>query len=124
MKVPITDHEESLVIKYIYINYLTETLEQDLSNVEKVNFKLISPYLSLIESTLQVLRLELKKLKEEMKKMNIKVDVANAQIKNEEFMEYHFFVRGYHGTKRIFIYHLRNESSRLLSEYFTGKKPL
>ncbi|MBM7662254.1 hypothetical protein JOC85_003061 [Bacillus mesophilus] len=42
-------------------------------------------------------------MKEEFKRISMKVDVDHAKLINEDFIEYHFFIRGYHGTKRIFV---------------------
>jgi hypothetical protein len=119
MKPNITDEEEQLVEDYIYLTYLIEVLENDHKSIDSLNFKIKEVYEGLIESTLMQLRLELKDIKVEFRKLNAKVE--GPDLVNVEFMEYHYFVRGYHGVHRIFAYHFRNTASKLLEGYFVKK---
>jgi predicted nuclease with TOPRIM domain len=120
MKPAITDEEEKLVEDYIYKTYLIEVLESDHKAIESLNFKIKEPYEQLVESTLKRLRLDVKDIK--VKFRDLKAKVEGPEIVNVEFLEYKYFVRGYHGIRRIFTYHFRNTASKLLEEYFTKKK--
>jgi hypothetical protein len=120
MKPNITDEEEQLVEDYIYKTYLVEVLENDHKSIDSLNFKIKEAYVTLIEATLKQLRLELRDIKVEFKKLKAKVE--GPEVVNVEFMEYHYFVRGYHGVHRIFVYHFKNTASKMLQGYFT-KKP-
>jgi hypothetical protein len=120
MKAKLTDHEEQLVLDYIYKTYLVEVLELDLKGVSTLNFKIKEAYEGLIEATLRRLRKDLSEIKEEFKGLNAKV--VGPEFANEDFIRYQYFVRGYQGEHRFFKYHFRNTASKLLEDYFT-KKP-
>jgi len=40
MKAPIPDHEEDLIVEYIYLNYLINILEYDLKQTKLQRFKI------------------------------------------------------------------------------------
>jgi hypothetical protein len=120
MKPNLTDHEEQLVLDYIYKTYLVEVLELDLKGVSTLNFKIKEAYEGLIEATLRRLRKDLSKIKEEFKRLNAKV--VGPELVNEEFLRYQYFVRGYRGEHRFLKYHFRNTASKILEEYFRGKE--
>jgi hypothetical protein len=119
MKPNLTDHEEQIVLDYIYKTYLVEVLEHDLQGVSTLNFKIVEAYEGLIEATLKRLRSELMAIKVEFKKINAKV--VGPEFANEDFIRYQYFVRGYQGEHRFFKYHFRNTASNLLEKYFTNK---
>jgi hypothetical protein len=119
MKPNLTDHEEKLVLDYIYKTYLVEVLEHDLQGVSTLNFKIVEAYEGLIEATLRRLRKDLSEIKGEFKGLNAKV--VGPEFANEDFIRYQYFVRGYQGEHRFFKYHFRNIASELLEEYFTKR---
>lgn len=114
----IPEHEENIVIDYIYINYLIEVLETDLAYIPTINLKLPEVYLHLIEHTLFNLRTDLKAIRDEMKRLSIKV--YEPMRVNEEFMEYKYVVRGYEGSRRFWDAAMKLEGKRRLEKYFTG----
>ncbi|KAA0547586.1 hypothetical protein FZW96_12120 [Bacillus sp. BGMRC 2118] len=119
MRINLTDEEEQLIEDYIYKTYLINVLEKDHQSIETLNFKLMEPYQHLVESTLKQLRLDIRDIKVKFRKLKAKVE--GPEVVNVEFLEYKYFVRGYQGVKRIFMYHFRNEANKLLERYFLKK---
>lgn len=119
MRINLTDEEEQLIEDYIYKTYLIDLLEKDHQAINSLNFKLKEPYERLFESTLKQLRIEMRDIKSNFKELKAKVE--GPEVVNVEFLEYKYFIRGYQGVKRLFMYHFRNEANRLLESYFLKK---
>jgi hypothetical protein len=120
MKAPIPEHEEQLVVEYIYTTYLIQILENDYQAAGTLNFKIPEVYQNFIEHKLKELRRQLVETKGQMKELKIKV--ADPIRKNEEFMEYAYFPHGYEGKMRFWDAAMVYEGTRRLKELF--KTPL
>lgn len=120
MKANIPEHEVDLIVNYIYMNYLIEVLETDLSNVPKLNFKLPEVYIGLIENTLKAIRKDLRPIREEMNSLKIKVFPARRV--NEEFVEYPYRAHGYEGTQRFWDAAMMMEGKRRLERYLNPRQ--
>lgn len=116
MKAPIPKEQEDMVHDYIIRIYLIDILENDLKVIEKANFKLNEPYINLVESILRKIRIELRDKKVEMKKLKIKV--ADPTRDNEDFVQYDYFVRGYHAFMRYWEPAINMHATKLLEKYF------
>jgi hypothetical protein len=116
MKAPIPEHEEQLVIEYIYTTFLIQILESDHQVSSKLKFKIPESYQGLIETKLKELRWQLVEIKGKMKELKIKV--AEPVRVNEEFVEYAYFPHGYEGTMRFWDAAMAYEGTRRLKALF------
>lgn len=116
MKAPIPEHEEQLVVEYIYTTYLIQTLESDHQTADSLNFKIPEVYQELIEQKLKTLRKQLIEIKGKMKELKIRVD--DPYEVNVEFVEYCYFAHGYEGRMRFWTAAMVYEGTRRLRELF------
>jgi hypothetical protein len=116
MKAPIPEHEENLIVEYIYTSYLFQILENDSQSVGTLKFKIPEVYQNLIENKLKYLRKQLIALKAQMK--DLKIKVADPVRINEEFIEYRYYPHGYEGTMRFWIAAMEYEGTRRLKVLF------
>lgn len=116
MKAPIPEHEEQLIVEYIYTTYLIQILENDHQTVGTLKFKIPEVYQGFIEEKLKYLRRQSADMKVKMKELKIKVD--DPRQVNEEFVEYAYFAHGYEGTMRFWGAAMRYEGTRRLKVLF------
>lgn len=116
MKAPIPEHEEQLIVDFIYTNYLIQNLENDHQNVGRLTFKIPEVYQNVIEQKLKELRNQLKEIKAQMRELKIKV--ADPIVVNEDFIEYPYFPHGYEGRMRFWTAAMAYEGTRRLKELF------
>jgi predicted RNA-binding protein len=115
MKAPISEFEEELISEYIHLEYLIETLENDLNMLNQVPLKIKDPYKLLIEETLKKVRSDLKNVKSKMKELDIKV--FSQRRVDDMFVEYPYFAHGYHGSNKYWDAALIFASSKRMKKY-------
>jgi hypothetical protein len=116
MKAPIPEHEEQLVVEYIYTTYLIQILENDHQTAGTLNFKVPEVYQNVIEHKLKELRRRLFEIKGQMKELKIKV--ADSYEVNVEFVEYPYFAHGAEGRMRFWTAAMEYEGARRLQQLF------
>jgi hypothetical protein len=114
MKAPIPEHEEELVVEFIYTTFLITNLEQDCELVKKLPFKIPEVYEELIENRLKILRRELIEIKKQMRVLKIKVE--KPYYVYEDFVEYAYFAHGYEGRMRFWTAAMNFEGTRRLNK--------
>jgi hypothetical protein len=120
MKAPIPEHEEKLVVEYIYITYLIRILENDYNAVSTLNFKIPEVYQNFIENKLKELRKQLVEIKGKMR--GLKIKVADPYHVYEDFVEYPYFAHGTEGRMRFWTAAMAFEGTRRLKELFNIRK--
>ncbi|WP_445506776.1 hypothetical protein [Niallia sp. 03190] len=112
----ISEEHRKIIEQAIYLPLLLSVLEYDRKVTEQTNgFKLRQVYLDLIEHTMLKVQKDLKIIRDKMRMNNIKV------VKGENdgvFTEYNFFYKGYHEVHRYYNANLRNNTEKLLRDYF------
>lgn len=99
----------------IYLPMLITILERDRVAIEGGPFKLKTPYLTLIDGALTLLRAELKETNAYLRRNNMQVIRGKS---DETFTNYTFIRGGYEDIRRYSNVRLRNRSDELLGEYF------
>jgi hypothetical protein len=120
MKVPIPEHEEELVVEFIYTTFLITNLEQDHVFVRELPFKIPDVYKELIENRLRILRRELIEIKKQMRALKIRVE--EPYYVHDDFIEYPYFAHGYEGRMRFWTAAMNLEGTRKLNQIM--KSPL
>ncbi|MBY0223531.1 hypothetical protein ABZ756_08010 [Mammaliicoccus sciuri] len=99
---------------HIYLPMLMTILERDRQLVEKVPFKLKSPYLNLLEDAMNSVTTDLQKTAVYLRQHKMKVI---RQSSDELFTEYLFVHDGYEDYRRYLNVRLRNRTEELLNQY-------
>lgn len=99
----------------IYLPMLITILERDRAAFEIGPFKLRSPYLSLIDGALTLVRAELKATNSYLRRNNMQVLRGESDA---TFTDYTFIRGGYEDRRRYLNVRLRNRSEELLGMYF------
>ncbi|UAL49783.1 hypothetical protein K7887_22720 (plasmid) [Sutcliffiella horikoshii] len=102
--------------QYIILNLLIDTLERELKSIEASTIRLQKPYLELTENILSQGRKELIATKQLMRKKGIRV--FDKTIRNEDFWDYKYLIRGYEGNFNYLKYALKMKMEKRLLEYF------
>ena len=99
---------------YIYLPMLLTIMERDRRLLEKVPFKLKSPYLNLLDETMNTVSKDLQTSVLYLRQHKMKVV---RQSTDELFTEYIFLHDGYQDIRRYLNVRLRNRSEELLNLY-------
>ncbi|WP_153732434.1 hypothetical protein [Sporosarcina obsidiansis] len=99
---------------HIYLPMLMTILERDRRLVEQVPFKLKSPYLNLLDETMNAVTADLQKTAVYLRQHKMKVI---RQSTDELFTEYLFLHEGYEDYRRYLNVRLRNRTEELLNQY-------
>lgn len=99
---------------YIYLPMLLTIMERDRQLLEKVPFKLKSPYLNLLDETMQAVSTDLQMTAMYLHEHKMKVVRRST---DELFTEYVFLHDGYQDIRRYLNVRLRNRSEELLNLY-------
>ncbi|PID14444.1 hypothetical protein CSV63_13045 [Sporosarcina sp. P34] len=99
---------------YIYLPMLLTIMERDRQLLEKVPFKLKSPYLNLIDETMNTISADLRTTALYLQKHKMRVIRHST---DELFTEYVFLHDGYQDMRRYLNVRLRNRSEELLNLY-------
>ncbi|ARF15048.1 hypothetical protein CSV80_16640 [Sporosarcina sp. P12(2017)] len=99
---------------YIYLPMLLTIMERDRQLLEKVPFKLKSPYLNLLDETMNTVSADLQTTSLYLRKHKMKVIRHST---DELFTEYVFLHDGYQDMRRYLNVRLRNRSEELLNLY-------
>ncbi|MCM3619693.1 hypothetical protein M3936_19160 [Sutcliffiella horikoshii] len=102
--------------QYIILNLLIDTLERELKSIEASTIRLQKPYLELTENILRQGRKELIATKQLMRKKGIRV--FDKTIRNEDFWDYKYLIRGYEGNFNYLKYALKMKMEKRLMEFF------
>lgn len=115
MPVPkMTEEDELLIHKIIYLPILIKVFERDLQVLEQSPLKIKEPYIEKVEKIIRTIRIDLKEVKADMRKRGIKI---LEERKEEGYTEYHFLCRGYEGKKNMWNQHLKSEVTRRMRDY-------
>lgn len=114
----ISDHDQEIIDKAIYLPLLIIVLNRDLMAVEETPFKLKSPYKLLIEETLKSVQRDLTEAKKYMNKNKIKV--KRLGVNERGFTEYYTLCRDSEIRRSIINDVLRNRTEELLDKYLNG----
>jgi hypothetical protein len=112
MKAPIPEHEEELVVEFIYTTFLITNLEQDHDFVRELPFKIPEVYEKLIENRLRILRRDLIEIKKQMRVLKIRIE--EPYFVHDDFIEYPYFAHGYEGRMRFWTAAMRFEGTKRL----------
>ncbi|PIC75612.1 MULTISPECIES: hypothetical protein [Sporosarcina] len=99
---------------YIYLPMLLTIMERDRQLLEKVPFKLKSPYLNLLDETMNTVSADLQTTSLYLRKHKMRVIRHST---DELFTEYVFLHDGYQDMRRYLNVRLRNRSEELLNLY-------
>lgn len=99
---------------YIYLPMLLTIMERDRQLLEKVPFKLKSPYLNLLDETMNTVSADLQTTSLYLQKHKMRVIRHST---DELFTEYVFLHDGYQDKRRYLNVRLRNRSEELLNLY-------
>ncbi|GKV64903.1 MULTISPECIES: hypothetical protein [Sporosarcina] len=99
---------------HIYLPMLLTILERDRQLVEQMPFKLKSPYLNLVDDTMNAVSADLQKTAIYLRRHKMKVIRRST---DELFTEYLFLHDGYEDYRRYLNVRLRNRSEELLNQY-------
>ncbi|MDV6377020.1 hypothetical protein ORD22_01920 [Sporosarcina sp. GW1-11] len=99
---------------YIYLPMLLTILERDRSILQEAPIKLKSPYLHLLDETMNAVTIDLQKTANYLQRRKMKVI---RQSTDELFTEYLFLYNGYEDTRRYLNVRLRNRTEELLNQY-------
>lgn len=116
MKAPIPKEEENLIVDYIYLIYLIDSLESDRSMFSKLGMKIPEAYVSFIDFKIEQISKYLVEVKQQMRSLKIRVE--EPQLVNVEFMEYHYFAHGYEGKMRFWNAAMEFEGTKRLAKFF------
>lgn len=111
----ISDEDQEIIDKAIYLPLLIIVLNRDLMAVDETPFKLKSPYALLIEETLKKVHKDLAEVKRYMRKNNIEVE--RLEENERGFTEYHTICKEFEFRRSINNDVLRNKTEKLLDEY-------
>lgn len=99
---------------YIYLPMLLTIMERDRQLLEKVPFKLKSPYLNLLDETMNTVSSDLQTTALYLQEHKMRVIRHST---DELFTEYIFLHGGYQDMRRYLNVRLRNRSEELLNQY-------
>ncbi|ARD49006.1 hypothetical protein SporoP37_13015 [Sporosarcina sp. P37] len=99
---------------YIYLPMLLTILERDRQLVDQVPFKLKSPYINLIDETMNTVSADLQATALYLRRHQMKVIRRST---DDLFTEYLFIHEGYEDLRRYLNVRLRNRSEELLNQY-------
>ncbi|PIC79879.1 hypothetical protein CSV75_07835 [Sporosarcina sp. P18a] len=99
---------------YIYLPMLLTIMERDRRLLEEVPFKLKSPYLNLLDETMNTVSADLRTTALYLQKHKMRVIRHST---DELFTEYVFLHDGYQDMRRYLNVRLRNRSEELLNLY-------
>ncbi|PID02635.1 hypothetical protein CSV67_08360 [Sporosarcina sp. P2] len=99
---------------YIYLPMLLTIMERDRRLLEEVPFKLKSPYLNLLDETMNTVSADLRTTALYLQEHKMRVIRHST---DELFTEYVFLYDGYQDMRRYLNVRLRNRSEELLNLY-------
>ncbi|WP_313894663.1 hypothetical protein [Psychrobacillus sp.] len=111
----ISDQDQEIIDKAIYLPLLVIVLNRDLMAVEETPFKLKSPYRLLIEETLKKVQKDLAVVKMYMRKNKIEVERLGENERG--FTEYYTRSKDSEIRRAVNNDVLRNKTEKLLDEY-------
>ncbi|WP_096201876.1 hypothetical protein [Bacillus sp. FJAT-45350] len=111
----LSEEETELVRSFILLPYAKKNLEKDLTTISGSKaFKITSPYESIINDAIKKISVQLQQVKREMHKNGIKVVEKERE---EMFVTYSWFCRGYQGEMKYITHNIRNQVEQIMSEY-------
>ncbi|MEC2070358.1 hypothetical protein [Alkalihalophilus marmarensis] len=116
---PQEDHE--LILQYIYLPLTRKVLEQDLSKMERANFKFSNVYYDFFKRKADWIGKDLWEVKRKLKQRGILIyGPTDAGYGDTKFCRYLIVHKGQEKEMRLLAVHMRNNVRDILASYINN----